>query len=118
MARGRKSTGGTLVQLGDGKHGRDARATIRGRLLPAAHATATAGQAGAPYTFLRNEPTVLAAEISRIMPMTNYLWRLHRVFAGGFVSENKPNLGGVLRAFSWKMSPFQEETEPLQESRQ
>ena len=44
--------------------------------------------------FLRNEPTVLAGEISRIMPMTKYLWRLQKVFARGFVLENEPT-GGV-----------------------
>jgi hypothetical protein len=47
-----------------------------------------------PYTFLRNEPTVLAGEILWIMRIVKYLCRLQRVFAGGFVLENEPT-GGV-----------------------
>jgi hypothetical protein len=37
-----------------------------------------------------------------IIPITIYLWRLQRVFAGGFVLENEPTGRGVLgylRAF-------------------
>ena len=43
-----------------------------------------------PYTFLRNEPTVLADEILCIMRVLNYLCRLQKVFAGGFVFQNEP----------------------------
>ena len=42
------------------------------------------------HAILPNEPTVLADEISRIMHVVNYLYRLQRVFAGGFVLENEP----------------------------
>jgi hypothetical protein len=34
-----------------------------------------------------------------IIPITIYLWRLQRVFAGGFVLENEPTGRGVLSLF-------------------
>ncbi len=46
------------------------------------------------HVFLRNEPTVLVDRILCIIHMVNYLCRLQRAFAGGFVLENEPT-GGV-----------------------
>ena len=47
--------------------------------------------------FLRNEPTVLADGILRIMRMVNHLCRLQSRFAGGFVFQNEPTGRGFLR---------------------
>jgi hypothetical protein len=58
--------------------------------------TATA-RLGPPYTFLRNEPTVLADDFLCIIRIIRYLYRLQTRFAGGFVLENEPT-GGV---FFW-----------------
>ena len=58
--------------------------------------TATA-RLGPPYTFLRNEPTVLADDFLCIIRIIRYLYRLQTRFAGGFVLENEPT-GGVFWA--------------------
>ena len=63
---------------------------------------------GALYTFLPNEPTVLADKILCIMRMVNYLCRLQRVFAGGFVLENEPTGGVFWGAFGRKMGSLRE----------
>ena len=49
---------------------------------------------GGPYTFLRNEPTVLRCRFSYIVFICRTLRRLQKVFAGGFVLENEPKIGG------------------------
>jgi hypothetical protein len=79
--RRRKDTGGSLLREDARQRVHTIRLRSRGGFDP-------------PYTFLRNEPTVLAGEIPWIMRIVKYLCRLQRVFAGGFVLENEPT-GGV-----------------------
>jgi hypothetical protein len=61
---------------------------------------------GGPYTFLRNEPTVFAAEMLYIIHATRYLCRLQRVFAGGFVLENEPTGRVFSGVFGRKVGVF------------
>jgi hypothetical protein len=50
---------------------------------------------GGLYTILPNEPTVLEDEFLCINCIARRLGRLQARFAGGFVLENEPKIGGL-----------------------
>jgi len=57
---------------------------------------------------LRNEPTVFVDDVLCITGIFRYLCRLQARFAGGFVLENEPKIGGYFVSFHRKVGSFLE----------
>ena len=64
------------------------------------------GQAGGPYMFLRNEPNFFSSNLLCIRFTFRYLCSLWVHFLIGFVLENEPKSGGVLRPYDRKLGGF------------